>query len=156
FAREAYFAVTAFAFTNAAGETKHGRFRFHPEGGSEHLSDAEAAARGSEFLFDEIKARLAKGPVHFGVSVQLAGPGDDPANASLPWPAGREEIPCGELTLTEVVDDQVPDRRRAIFDPDPRIDGVADAGDPLTALRADVYLLAGRRRREALGDQTRR
>jgi catalase len=156
FAREAYFAMTAFAFTNAAGETKHGRFRLHPEGGPEHLSDAQAAAKGTEFLFEEIKERLERGPAHFGVTVQIAGPGDDPADASEPWPAGREEIPFGEIALLEVVDDQIPVRRRVIFDPDPRIDGISDAGDPLTAVRADVYLLAGRRRREALGDGTRR
>src|SRR5439155_18135221 len=31
FAREAFFAVTAFKFTNAAGQGRHGRFRVRPE-----------------------------------------------------------------------------------------------------------------------------
>jgi len=50
------------------------------------------------------------------------------------------------------VDDQAPDRRKIIFDAIPRIDGIDSSGDPLTELRAEVYLLSGRRRRAALGD----
>ncbi len=33
------------------------------------------------------------------------------------------------------VDDQVPERRKIIFDPVPRIDGIDSSGDPLTAVR---------------------
>src|SRR5258706_1093022 len=36
FAREAFFAVTAFKFTNAASESKHGRFRIRPEAGTDY------------------------------------------------------------------------------------------------------------------------
>jgi catalase len=35
------------------------------------------------------------------------------------------------------------------FDPVPRVDGIDSAGDPLTAVRSDVYLASGRRRRGA-------
>jgi catalase len=53
------------------------------------------------------------------------------------------------------VDDQEPERRKIIFDPLPRIDGIDSAGDPITDARADVYLLSGRRRRAAGGDGKR-
>src|SRR5713101_5307480 len=39
FAREAFFAVTAFKFTNAQGVSRHGRFRIQPEEGTEYLSN---------------------------------------------------------------------------------------------------------------------
>ena len=39
FAREAFFAVTAFKFTNADGLSRHGRFRIRPEQGTEYLSN---------------------------------------------------------------------------------------------------------------------
>src|SRR5438067_3136261 len=42
FAREAFFAATAFQFTNAQGASRHGRFRIRPEEGTEYLSDAQA------------------------------------------------------------------------------------------------------------------
>ena len=153
--REAFFAVTSFKFTNAAGLSRHGRFRIRPESGTEYLSDAEAAAKSPDFLFDEVGPRLAREPVKLGVFVQLAEAGDEVANASVTWPDDRKEIPFGTITLTARVDDQVPERRKIIFDPIPRIDGIDSSGDPLTELRAEVYLLSGRRRRAALGDARR-
>jgi catalase len=147
FVREAFFAVTAFKFTNAAGESRHGRFRIRPDAGTEYLSDKDAAAKSATFLFDEIGPRLAQGPVKLGVFVQLAEAGDDVTDASVPWPDNRPEVRFGTITLTARVDDQEPERRKIIFDPHPRVDGIDPAGDPLTDVRADVYLLSGRRRR---------
>jgi catalase len=149
FAREAFFAVTAFKFTNAEGASRHGRFRFRPEAGTEYLSDEEAARKSPNFLFEEIGPRLAQGPFRLGVFVQMAERSDNVADASVPWPDSRVEIPFGTLTLTARVDDQEPQRRNIIFDPIPRVDGIDPSGDPLTEVRADIYLLSGRRRRAA-------
>jgi catalase len=147
FAREAFFAVTAFKFINSSGVSQYGRFRIRPDGGTEHLSDEAAAAMSPNFLFDELGPRLAKQPVKLGIFVQMAGPGDDVADASTTWPAGRAEICFGTITLTARVDDQAPERRKIIFDPLPRVDGIDPSSDPLTQVRADLYLLSGRRRR---------
>ena len=152
FTREAFFAVTAFKFTNAEGVSQYGRFRVRPEAGTEYLSNEAAAAKSANFLFEEIDERLAGGPVRLGLFVQMAEPGDDVADASVTWPEDRPEIPFGTLTLRERVDDQEPERRKIIFDPLPRVDGIDSAGDPLTEIRADVYLLSGRKRRAVLGD----
>ena len=152
FAREAFFAVTSFKFTNASGVSRHGRFRIRPEAGTEYLSDEVAATKSANFLFDEIDQRLSKEPVRLGVFVQMAERGDDVADASTTWPDSRTEIPFGTIVLTERVDDQVPERRKIIFDPLPRVDGIDSSGDPLTEVRADIYLLSGRRRRAVLGD----
>jgi catalase len=151
FGREAFFAVTAFRFTNAAGMSRYGRFRIRPESGTEYLTDEEAARRSPDFLFDEIGPRLAKGPVRLGIFVQLAQPADDVADASVTWPDNREEVPFGTLTLTARANDEEPERRKIIFDPLPRVDGIDSAGDPLTEVRADIYLVSGRRRRSASG-----
>ena len=155
FAREAFFAVTAFTFTNADGVSRHGRFRIRPEAGTAYLSDADAGAQAADFPFDEIGQRLAKEPVRLGVFVQMAEPGDDVADASVPWPDSRTETLFGTITLTARVDDQVPERRRIIFDPVPRVDGIDASGDPLTDVRSDIYLLSGRRRRAVFGDGRR-
>jgi len=149
FTREAFFAVTAFKFTNANGLSRHGRFRIRPAAGTEYLSNEEAGAKSKNFLFDEIGPRLAKAPVKIGVFVQMAEPGDDAADASVTWPDSRQELPFGTITLSERVDEQTPERRKIIFDPMPRVDGIDSSGDPLTEVRADVYLLSGRRRRTA-------
>jgi catalase len=149
FAREAFFAVTAFKFTNAEGVSRHGRFRIRPEAGTAYHTDDQAAQKAANFLFDEIGPRLTEGPCRLGVFVQIAERGDDVADASVPWPDSRVEIPFGTLTLTARVDDQEPERRKIIFDPVPRVDGIDSSGDPLTEVRSDIYLLSGRRRRAA-------
>jgi catalase len=151
FTREAFFAVTSFKFTNAQGVSRHGRFRIRPEAGTEYLSNEQAAAKSPNFLFDEIGPRLARGPARLGVFVQLAGDGDDVTDASVPWPESRPEIPFGTITLTARVDDQEPERRKIIFDPIPRVDGIDPSGDPLSEVRSEIYLLSGRRRRAAAG-----
>jgi catalase len=132
--------------------SRHGRFRIRPEAGTEYLSNEEAVAKSEDFLFDEIGPQLAKEPVALGVFVHMAEPGDDVADASVTWPDSRPEIPFGTIHLTARVDDQVPDRRRIIFDPVPRVDGIDSSGDPLTAVRSDIYLLSGRRRRAVFGE----
>ncbi len=147
FAREAFFAVTAFKFTNANGVSRHGRFRIRPDAGTEYLSNESAATKSENFLFDEIGPRLAREPVKVSVFVQTAEAGDDVADASVPWPESRPELPLGTIILTARVDDQVTGRRKIIFDPVPRVDGIESSGDPLTDVRSDIYLLSGRRRR---------
>lgn len=152
FAREAFFAVTSFKFTSADGASRHGRFRIRPAAATEYLSAEEAAARPEKFLFDDLGQRLAKEPIALGVFVQMAEPGDDVADASVAWPSSRPEIPFGTITLTTRMDDQAPERRKIIFDPVPRVDGIDSSGDPLTEVRSDIYLLSGRRRRAVFGD----
>jgi catalase len=150
YARQAYFAITAFKFTNAAGQSRFGRFRVRPEAGTEFLTPERAAKKTSDFLAAELSERLARGPVGFRVLVQLAEAGDDVADSTALWPETRPQVEFGTLSLRERVDELAPDRRKIIFDPVPRVDGIDSAGDPLTAVRSDLYLLSGRRRRAAV------
>jgi catalase len=149
FAREAYFGVTAFRFVNQQGAAKFGRFRIVPAAGVEHLSEADTQAKGPEFLFEEIAARVAKGPVRFEIQVQTAADGDVVDDATHHWPADRPLVPFGSLVLTSTVADDAAKQRHLIWDPIPRVDGIEASNDPLLELRAAVYLISGRRRREA-------
>jgi catalase len=148
-ARQEYFAVTPFKFTNANGVSQFGRFRLRPESGTEFLTPEEAAKKTADFLAAELSERLAKGPVGFRLRVQLAGDGDEVADSTAVWPETREEVEFGTLTLTERVDELAPEMRKTIFGPVPRVDGIDPAGDPLTEVRSEIYLLSGRRRRAA-------
>jgi catalase len=151
FARQAFFAVTAFKFTNAAGAAKFGRFRLLPEAGTAFLTEQQVAAKTTDFLAAEMSERLAAGPVKFRVLVQLAEPDDKVNDATSIWPESRTMLEFGTLSLKERVDELAPERRKLIFDPLPRVDGIDSAGDPLTEVRSDIYLLSGRRRRAAAG-----
>ena len=93
--------------------------------------------------------RLTRGPAEFRVLVQLAESGDQVTDSTNLWPESRPLVEFGTLTLKERVDELAPERRKIIFDPVPRVEAIDSAGDPLTAVRSDIYLLSGRRRRAA-------
>ena len=148
-ARDTYFAVTAYAFTNHAGQTRYGRYRIVPEAGNEYLKDAQVPAMGENYHYVEISKRIAREPVRFKLQVQLAEPGDATDDATIHWPETRELFDLGVIELTGVLPDTLAQQKQIIFDPIPRVDGIAPSADPLLELRAAIYLLSGRRRRAA-------
>lgn len=149
FAHESFYAVSAFKFINAAGAFRYGRYRMLPAAGNEYLDAAKAAAQPSNFLFDEIEERVAKGPVKFRITVQLAKDGDTIDDATVRWPEDRPQLTFGEISLTGIAANNASEQQQIIFDPIPRVDGIEASADPLFEPRANVYLMSGRRRRAA-------
>jgi len=147
FATEQYFGITAFRFIDREGVARHGRYRIRPEAGISHLDSAAVASQASNFLFDELRNRIAKGPVGCSITVQLAEEGDVVDDATIHWPESRKLVLLGRVELTSVLDNQEPEQQHIIFDPIPRVDGIEPSDDPLLELRAAIYLLSGRRRR---------
>ena len=149
FARETYFGVTAMRFENKDGVAHYGRYRIVPEAGNQHLSEAEVAARGENFLFDELKERISSGPISLRVLVQVAASEDTVDNATIHWPESRPLADFGTIVLNALAPDNASLQKQIIFDPIPRVDGIEPSADPLLELRAAVYLISGRRRRAA-------
>ena len=148
-ARESYFGVTALRFTNQDGVSRYGRYRIKPDAGIEHLDDATAKIRGANYLFDELTERIARGPIGFQVLVQVANDNDIVDDATVHWPEERPLINLGRILLTNPVLDNTGEHEKIIFDPIPRVDGIEPSADPLLELRAAIYLVSGRRRRQA-------
>jgi catalase len=120
-----------------------------PVAGNEYLDEAEAAARGPNFLFDEINDRVAREPVRFRIAVQLAEDGDITDDATVRWPEDPPQLAFGELSLREIAPNNAGAQQKIIFDPIPRVDGIEASADPLFEPRANIYLMSGRRRRAA-------
>lgn len=152
-ARETYFAVTSFAFSNSAGQTRFGRYRILPELGNDYLSDSQVSALSANYHYEELAERVARGPIRFHVRVQLAEPGDVVDDSTVHWPEDREAVEFGTIELTSVLPDTLAQQKHIIFDPIPRVDGIDPSPDPLLELRAAIYLLSGRRRRAAAAAQ---
>jgi catalase len=70
-------------------------------------------------------------------------------DATIHWPEDRKLLELGTIALTAPVPDDARDQKQIIFDPIPRLDGIAPSNDPLLELRAAIYLMSGRRRRAA-------
>jgi catalase len=149
FARESYFGVTALKFTNAAGESRFGRYHITPEAGSEYLDDSVVQSKDADYLFTELSERIAAKPVRFTLAVQLAEDADVVDDATIHWPSGREVRELGILELTSPITDGAARQKHLIFDPIPRLAGIEPSDDPLLELRAAIYLISGRKRRAA-------
>ena len=149
FAKESFFAVSAFRFTNTDGISRYGRYRVLPAAGTESLDETAAAARSPNFLFEEIRERIGKEPVRFRVAVQLAQDGDIIDDATVRWPEQRTQLAFGEISLQEIAANNASEQQHIIFDPIPRVDGIEASVDPLFEPRANIYLMSGRRRRAA-------
>jgi catalase len=149
YARENYFSVSAFKFTNAEGQVQYGRYRVVPETGTAYLTEAEVAAKGENYLFDEMTERMKSGSFKLKILIQLAAEGDKTDDATVRWPETRPLLEFGTLELTHLVEDNAAEQKHIIFDPIPRTDGIEASADPLFELRAAIYLISGRRRRAA-------
>jgi catalase len=147
FATEPYFGVNAFAFTNAEGKTRFGRYQLRPEAGARFLRAEEAARKPPNFLIEELAARLASEPAKFRIVVQLAGEGDKVDDATEVWPDDRPVVELGVLTIAGKVADNDAAQRALAFDPLHLVDGIEASDDPLLELRSAVYAISRRRRR---------
>jgi catalase len=149
FARQTYFGVTAFAFTNASGKKRFGRYRIVPEQGNDFLSDEAVAKLPADYHFEKIMDHLRKAAIRFRLVVQLAETGDTVDDATKHWPESRQLFNLGTIELTAPAPENLAQQKQIIFDPIPRVDGIEPSADPLLELRAAIYLLSGRRRRAA-------
>ena len=149
FARESYFGLTALKFINAEGVSRFGRYSLLPEAGNDHLDAVTGKAKDANYLFTEIAERVAKEPVRFHLTLQLAENGDVVDDTTIAWPAEREVVDLGTLELTAPVANDAAEQKHIIFDPIPRLEGIEPSDDPLLELRAAIYLISGRRRRAA-------
>jgi len=141
-----YWGVHAFAFVNQNGDRRFGKWVFAPEAGVLGLSDDEAKAKGPQFLADELRQRVASGPVAFRFMLQLAQPGDRLDSAVTPLPEGRTQIDLGRLVVKSVAPDAGGACVAVTFNPMVLPKGVEPSADPMLAARAAPYAVGlGRR-----------
>jgi catalase len=149
FAKESFYSVSAYKFTSSAGVSKFGRYRIVPQDGNEYLESLAAAKKSPNFLFDDIKDRIAGGAIKMRVVVQVASDGDVVDDSTVHWTNERPLLEFGTIELNGLVPEGDVAQRQIIFDPIPRVDGIEPSGDPLLDPRASLYLVSGHRRRAA-------
>lgn len=146
FATLAFYGVNAFKFTNAHGRERYGRYFIVPMAGQHALSAAEAAAAPPNYLMEELPQRLAKGPIRFRLSVQLADPGDPVNDGTQVWPDSRKQVALGEIALTSVLPDSAAREKTLMFSPLILTDGIAPSDDPILLMRPAAYGVSFARR----------
>jgi len=146
FGKTNYWGVHGFGFVDAAGKKQSGKWVFEPVGGTQGLSDDEAKAKGSDFLFDDLRQRVAAGAVAFDFNLQLAQPGDRIDSAVTPLPDDRKKVNLGRLTIKSVSPDATGACLTITYNPMVLPKGVEPSADPMLAARAAPYAVSlGRR-----------
>jgi len=146
YAQVNYWGVHGFGFVNASGQKQFGKWVFEPVAGTQGLSDDEAKARGTDFLFDELRQRVAAGGVAFDFKLQLAEPGDKIDSAVTPLPDARRKVTLGRLTIKAVSPDAGGACVGITYNPMALPQGVEGSADPMLAARAAPYAVSlGRR-----------
>ena len=138
FASQAYFGVNTFKFLDAAGAVRFGRYRFVPVGDARYLDEARRLSAPSDYLRTEMRQRLLRAPVVMKLMLQMAEKGDALDDPSVAWPAQRQLIELGTLTITAIAADSVNAERSLSFFPDDLPDGI-EVQDPMLNDRTKSY-----------------
>ena len=146
FADEQYYGINAFVFTNRNGQKQAVRYIIEPDK-IVHLSKEETAKKSPSYLMEDLRVRLAKGPVTFHIKAQLAAAGDSTKDPTQPWPEDRKVVDLGVLTIDKIVADSVAAQRRLLFLPGRLTDGIEPSDDPLIAARDGSYAVSFGRRK---------
>lgn len=142
YAHETYNGINAFVLVDAAGQRHPFRFRIEPVAGTAHLSAEDAARQDPDFLDQELRSELDRGPVRFRLLAQLAGIGDSTADPSQPWPDDRQLVNLGEIALTQAVADNASAEKDLMLLPGNLTDGIEPSDDPMIAVRDETYAVS--------------
>jgi catalase len=138
FGNSTFHGLNAFRFINAAGDSIPVRWLMTP------MQPFEAASTGSvpqdkNYLFDVLIAAIHRQPLRWHLIVIIGQPGDPTHDATIAWPAGREQVDVGTLTLDRVESDETSAARDINFDPLVLPAGITPSDDPLLSARSAVY-----------------
>lgn len=146
FTNGTYYSINAFRFVPAAGSSHTVRWSFVPEDAFGALDKAALSAVPRDYLFDQLRDRLAKGPARWRMIVTLAAPGDASDNATVQWPENRETVDVGTLVIDRAGPEEQGACRDITFDPTILPAGIKLSNDPLLPARSAAYAASFRRR----------
>ncbi len=141
-----YYAIHAFRLIDGGGAGQYVRYTLVPEAGDVRLGPREARRRGRDYLQDEIRVRLERGPVRFTLELQLAAPGDTVDDPSAVWPKDRRRLNAGTLELTGLDTEREVGGDVLVFDAARVTDGIELSDDPVLRFRTEAYRESVRRR----------
>lgn len=143
-----YFAVHAYRFVDAEGGSRFGRYTLVPEHQEPRLWPHQTRGLGRDYLGDEVRTRLERGPIRFALELQVAAPGDPVNDPSAQWPSTRERVTLGSVQLTGLDTERETGDDVLVFDPSRVTDGIELTDDPVLRFRPAAYSDSIRERTE--------
>lgn len=146
FANSTYHSANTFRFFDEEGTARFVKWRFEPAAEKEALDKSTLASLPQNYLFEDLDARVASGPVRWTMIATLAEPGDVVDNPTVIWSGVHREIVLGELTIRQLVPEDEGACRDINFDPLILPRGVAPSDDPILFARSAAYSVSLTRR----------
>jgi catalase len=134
-----FYGLTAFIFTNGDGKSTPVRWMLVPEQPYVSTSAAAPPTGDKNYLFNGVIASIEQHPLKWHLILILAQPGDPTNNSTIEWPAGREQVDVGTLTMNTVEAEETSETRVVNFDPLVLPAGISPSDDPLLSARSGVY-----------------
>lgn len=145
-----YWSTNAFIAANARGEKTTVRWQFEPASGTHGLTEEQMKTLPDDFLADELRRRVAGGPVSFDFKFQIAEAGDAVDDPTQAWPEARRIVPAGQLIVEKVEAGAGGACERITYNPTALPKGLEASNDPVLRARAAPYAVSlGRRIGEA-------
>ena len=144
FANATYNALNAFLFVDAAGKATPVRWSMTPV--DTFAPEPANPPSDKNYLFDELVARIGKGPAQWHLILTVGQPGDPTDDATLPWPADRTQIDAGTLDVERIFAEADGNCRDINFDPLVLPAGITPSDDPLLSARSAAYSVSFTRR----------
>ena len=139
FADSTYNSLNAFEFSDEAGRVTPVRWSMVPLEQPIAPPAAAGAAPAANFLFDALIARVHQAPLRWRLVLTIGQAGDSTSDATLAWPASRERVDVGTLTIDHVEGEASSSARTINFDPLVLPNGIAGSDDPLLSARSAAY-----------------
>jgi catalase len=142
YANSTYYSIHTFRFIDAGGVTHPVKWRFVPQDGERHLTDAELRSAPKDFLEQRLMERVARGPVKWDMVVYMGEPGDSEDNPTVTWPETRRHFIAGTLTITKATPQSGGACEKINFDPLVMADGIQPTSDPVLLFRSPAYAIS--------------
>src|SRR6266403_1175466 len=107
---------------------------------------ARAAPPDKNYLFHDLITQIHRQLLRWRLMVIVGKPGDPTNDPSIGWPADREQVDVGTLTLDRVEAEELSAATDIIFDPLMLPAGMAPSDDPVLRVRSPVYVQSLTRR----------
>jgi catalase len=139
FADATFNSLNAFRMINAAGESIPVRWAAVPMQPFKSEEAVQTASSDQNYLFDDLTAQLGQHPLLWRLVITI-GQSSDPTNdATLPWPADRQQVDAGTVTLDQVFSEETGRCTDVNYDPLVLPPGIEPSDDPLLSARSAAY-----------------
>jgi catalase len=136
FSDSSYYGLNAFRFVNAEGKETPVRWWIKPE---QTVAPPTDATTDKNFLFDAVIAQIHSGPLRWHLIVIVGQPGDPTSEAASMWPAERQQLDVGTVTIDTIESEDTSPTRDINFDPLVLPNGILASDDPLLSTRSATY-----------------